>query len=133
VLDLARFDNVHLLGVRPYDQLQGYLRSFDVAIVPHLDDAMTRVMNPLKVFVYCAANVPVVSTAVGNMEEMRALVRVATDHDDFIGAVDEAIRRGRGTAPSAEQTTLLEANSWPRRVDEVLALVEARLQAVGAP
>ena len=132
VLDLARFDNVHLLGVRPYDQLQAYLQSFDVAIVPHLDDAMTRVMNPLKVFVYCAANVPVVSTAVGNMEEMRALVRVASDHDDFIGAVDEAIRRGRSAAPSAEQATLLEANSWPRRVDEVLALVEARLQTVGA-
>ena len=39
----------------------GVVAHFDVALIPHVDNEMTRAMNPLKAFVYCAAGTPVVS------------------------------------------------------------------------
>jgi glycosyltransferase involved in cell wall biosynthesis len=132
VVPLGALDNVHLLGVRPYDQIQAYLQAFDVGIVPHLDDEMTRVMNPLKLFVYSAANLPVVSTAVSNIDEMRSLVRVAGDPDEFVRQVEEALREGRSPSLDAERRALLEQHSWPRRVEQVLELVDAGLVAAGA-
>jgi glycosyltransferase involved in cell wall biosynthesis len=132
VLQLGALENVHLLGVRPYDELQAYLQAFDVGIVPHVDDDMTRIMNPLKVFVYSAANLPVVSTAVSNIDEMRSLVRVAGDPEEFVERVEEALREGRGPSVESEHRTLLEEHSWSRRVEQVLQLVDAGLATAGA-
>ena len=68
---LADLPNVHLLGVRPHAEIGAYVRHFDVAIVPHVDDALTRSMSPLKIGLYCAAGVPVVSTRVANLGAAR--------------------------------------------------------------
>ncbi len=127
ILGLRHLNNVHMLGIRPYRRLQAYLQTFDVGMIPHVNDAMTRVMNPLKVFVYAAANLPVVSTAVENLKEMQALIRVAENHEDFIQKVEEALREHRRPSLSPETSSLLLTHSWPRRVDTVLELIDARL------
>ena len=58
LLDLDKFKNVHFLGVRPYEKAIRYIRHFDVAMVPHLDNELTRHMNPLKLYVYFSLHVP---------------------------------------------------------------------------
>lgn len=132
VLRLDERPNVTFLGVRPYDELLQILDHVDVGLIPHLDDDMTRSMNPLKAFVYCGRRVPVVSTRVANLDEMAGLIDIAEDHDDFMTKVDAAVRRGR-TTPSPDAMRILEENSWPVRVELLLDLIDEHTPTVAAP
>jgi len=120
ILRLDRHPNVHFVGVKPYDQAKAFIAHFDVALIPHLDNEMTRSMNPLKAFVYCAAGVPVVSTPIANMEELGDLIIVAKGVDGFVAAIDEAIEGGR-RGPDLEQ---LAPHSWERRVEQIMELID---------
>ena len=121
---LKKYGNVHFLGVRVYEQALRYIRHFDVAIIPHLDNDLTRSMNPLKMYVYQSLHVPVVSTPIENIEDFGGLVHVGDTPEEFIAKVEGCLQR----APEAEQPRgtleLLRARSWPERVERVLALVE---------
>ena len=121
---LEKYGNVHFLGVRVYEQALRYIRHFDVAIIPHLDNELTRSMNPLKLYVYQSLRVPVVSTPIENIEDFGGLVHVGDTPEEFITKVEGCLQR----APEAEETQgtleLLRARSWPERVERVLALVE---------
>jgi glycosyltransferase involved in cell wall biosynthesis len=130
VLRLAHHPNVSLLGPKPYEEAKRHVRHFDVGIIPHLDNAMTRAMNPLKAFVYASLGVPVVSTPVANLDELAPLITVAAGADDFIARVDAAIQAGRRPL-TPEARALLRANSWEERIDRILDLVVGRLP-VGA-
>ncbi|GIU87287.1 MAG: hypothetical protein KatS3mg009_1802 [Acidimicrobiia bacterium] len=126
VLDLDYRSNVHFVGVKRYDETLAFVEHFDVAIVPHLDNEMTRSMNPLKAFVYCSTGVPVVTTPVANLDELADLVTVADGPDAFVAAVEAALRRGRRPPDRAR----LAPHSWEARVARVLELVDA---AAGVP
>jgi glycosyltransferase involved in cell wall biosynthesis len=125
ILRLDRHPNVHFVGVKPYDEARQFIRHFDVALIPHLDNDMTRAMNPLKAFVYCAEGVPVVSTPIANLEELGDLISIAKGADDFIDAIEDALAEGR----RALDVELLEPHTWQRRVDDVLELLD---EAAGA-
>ena len=125
ILRLDRHANVHFVGVKPYEEAKRFIRHFDVALIPHLDNDMTRSMNPLKAFVYCAEGIPVVSTPIANMDELGDLITVAKGVDGFLDAIEDALATGR-REPDLE---VLAPHSWERRVEQVLALVD---EAAGA-
>ena len=131
VAQLTRHRNVVFVGPRPYEDAKAYIRAFDVGIIPHVDDAMTRSMNPLKAFVYCALHVPVVSTDIDNLGELRSVISVASHPDDFIHKVDLAITAGhRPVTPEAE--ALLRRNSWDARTQVVIGLLDEAIERVVA-
>jgi len=130
VLRTARHPNVKILGPRRHDDAKRYIRAFDVAIVPHLDNVMTQSMNPLKVFVYCSLGVPVVSTELANLDELRDMITTATDPSDFVRAIESAITRGRRPL-TEQQVELLNANSWPVRARRAQALLDEVLDSRG--
>ena len=120
ILRLDRHANVHFLGVKPYEEARRFIRHFDVALIPHLDNDMTRSMNPLKAFVYCAEGVPVVSTPIANMYELGDLITVAKGADGFLDAIEDALATGwRGP-----DFGVLEPHTWVRRVEQVLGLID---------
>ncbi len=128
VLSLVEHPNVHFLGVKRYPDVVRYIRSFDVAILPHLDNDMTRGMNPLKAFVFAGCGVGVVATDVANLAELDHAIRVARSHDEFMAAVAEEIeRRRRGEARPAPQS-LLERHTWSERVRQVESLIDHALE-----
>ena len=59
----ADLPNVHWLGARDHGSLPGYLRLFDVGLIPFKHVPLTHNANPIKLYEYLAAGVPVVSTA----------------------------------------------------------------------
>lgn len=126
VIALDRHPNVHFLGVKPYEEAQRYVRHFDVGIVPHLDNELTRSMHPLKVFVYCSAGVPVVSTDIANLPELAELVDVAGTPGEFVAKVESALRAGK-RALSERDRNVLERESWPVRIDTILPMIHAWL------
>lgn len=124
ILSLAEHPNVHLLGVVKYDQLPAYIRRFDVAIIPHRDNALTRSMNPLKLFVYCAAGVPVVTTEIRNIEELRDLVRVASKGPDFVQEIENLLLPNAVTSIGGQHLAILRRNDWRERADDVCSLID---------
>lgn len=115
--------------MKKYDEARQYIKGFDVAMVPHLDNEMTRSMNPLKVFVYFSLNVPVVSTEIENLGEMRDMVHVAWDPEDFVRKTELALQEERNGSLSAEHMELLRRNSWEDRVETIMQIIEEELFA----
>ena len=88
---LKKFANVHLLGVRIYEDAIRYIRFFDVAVIPHLDNEMTRNMNPLKLYVYLALQVPVVATQIENIDDFGDCVRVGGTPEEFMNEIRRCV------------------------------------------
>lgn len=119
ILALDHFPNVHFMGVVPYDEARLWMRHFDVALMPHLNTPLTRTMNPLKLFVYLAQRIPVVSTTTPNTDEMGDLIHVATSKEQFVALVDKILRRELAQDWSALQDKMNQ-HSWDSRVNSAL-------------
>ncbi|WP_176063950.1 glycosyltransferase [Anaeromyxobacter diazotrophicus] len=111
--------NVHLLGHRPYADLPGYCRGFDVALTPFRLNALARAANPLKAREYVAAGLPNVCT---DLPELRAApgCTVARSRGEFLAAVGRALAEG---GPRRERSELVRGESWEVRVEEIRAHV----------
>ena len=121
---LEIYGNVHFLGVRVYEQALHYIRHFDVAIIPHLDNELTRSMNPLKLYVYFSLLVPVVTTEIKNIGDFSEFVRVARSPQEFVRTIDECLRNDPLENELPRLRKVLKENSWPERVKYVLELIE---------
>jgi glycosyltransferase involved in cell wall biosynthesis len=131
----VRQPNVHLLGVRSYDALPGYVQHFDVGIIPYVLSPWTVAVDPLKLLEYLAAGLPVVCTAIPEAAKYADTIAVANDADGFVAAVREALAADRAAARARGQA-LARRHTWERRADALLDLigdaVEQREAAAGA-
>lgn len=125
--DLAALPNVVMPGVVPYRHVGAWVREFDVAIIPHLDTDLTRAMNPLKLYVYAAHCVPVVSTEIQNVCRDAPCASFTASHEEFVAAVGTWLARPRPDRALFEG--FLRENSWEARlrphVDDVLGTAAA--------
>ena len=121
---IAARPNVHAIGVLPYETALRYIASFDVAMIPHAHSAMSENMNPLKLYVYRGLGVPVVSSAVANLNDLAGDIRIADSAETFVARLEEAIaeRQARGrTYPAPELT---QAYSWESRAAKIMGHIE---------
>ena len=121
-LEVLRLPNVHILGVRPYEDLPAYVQHFDVGIVPYLLSAWTVAVDPLKVLEYLAAGLPVVTTAIPEAAKYAGTIAVAADDDAFVDAVGAALAEERRTSRSNGRA-LARDNTWERRADTLVELI----------
>ena len=136
MLALAKHPNIHFLGVRRYPGVLRYIRHFDVAIVPHLDNELTRNMNPLKLYVYSALQVPIVATPIANTDAIGRFIEVGRTNDEFVERIEHCLSQGDNGIRTAQLGELLRGNSWDNRVEEIVVLVDQALEAkqrVGPP
>ena len=126
ILALDEYPNVHFFGIVTYPEVKAWIKDFDVALLPHLDTAQTRSMHPLKMLVYAAVGVPMVSTRIENLGEFEPFISLAESHGAFIDAVDAAVA-GTAKGASGELADVVARNSWSRRVDQIMARIDAAL------
>lgn len=119
---LKAIPNVHFLGRKPYSDLPGYCKAFDVALMPFKVNELTLNANPLKVREYLAAGVPVVSTDIPEVRKV-GLCKIAKDSADVVNKVNECL--AEGTGPSRERAQKIFHESWDARVDEIREAVAA--------
>ena len=112
---LKRFPNVHFLGHKPYQILPAYCRGFDAAIIPFPINQATLNANPLKAREYLAAGLPVISTAIPEVE-MLGGCRIGRNHEEFSQHLEAALAE-RG--PSAERSNAVRDQSWAARLSEI--------------
>jgi len=123
ISDIISLPNVHYLGFRPYHEIPKFGCSFDVGIMPWLQNEWIEYCNPIKLKEYLALGIPIVTTPIPQADEYPGLLSVATTPQGFI----EAIRTSLAT--NDEHSKLLrqkavEKDSWSYKATEVLELVE---------
>lgn len=116
VSPLRALRNVHLFGRRPYEDLPGYCRAFDVGLLNFKWSELTLNANPLKVREYLAAGLPVVATALPEVERI-GLCKLARTPEEFVRQVEACLAEGGG--PSRERAQRIVHESWDAKVDEI--------------
>jgi glycosyltransferase involved in cell wall biosynthesis len=121
--------NVRLFGARPYQEAPAFVAACDVCMVPHLRNALTATMDPLKLYEYAAAGKPVVSTVASPNPALAEAVQIVAGPEAFAAAIsaaaenDDEERRARRRRAVAGET-------WAARADRVL---DALVGLLGAP
>jgi len=114
--------NIHLLGNKPREQLGNYLAALDVCMLPYLVNAFTGNIYPLKLNEYLASGKPFVSTAIPACSEYPQLIRIASSHEAFLAALDQALTEDDATL-QAERISVAAQNDWDKRVQQKSAIV----------
>ncbi len=133
--DLARrrlpeLPNLHVIGARPWAELPGYLQHAAVGLIPfdvrnHRD--LVRGVNPLKLYEYAAAGLPVVSMAWPELRKLDAPIELAEDSDGFIDAIDRMVTK----PPSAAALMAFAAqHDWSAVLDRLLSAVGPGAEAL---
>lgn len=125
VSQLQKLPNVHLLGRKSYAELPAYSKGFDVALMPFRINELTLNANPLKVREYLAAGLPVVSTAIPEVEVL-GQCRIAADADGFEQEIRSALA---DPGPSAERSERIRHESWEAKLFEIEQHLGAALGA----
>jgi len=112
---LRALPNVHLLGRKPYGTLPAYAKGFDVALIPFPKNEATLHSNPLKAREYLAAGLPVVSTAVPEVEVL-GQCRIGRNHDEFLAQIEAALA---DLGPRNQRSDTVRSESWGARLAEV--------------
>jgi glycosyltransferase involved in cell wall biosynthesis len=112
---LERLPNVHLPGRKPYSELPAFCKGFDVALMPFRINELTLNANPLKVREYLAAGLPVVSTAIPEVEVL-GWCRIGRDPESFLSEIEQALL---DPGPGARRSEAVRGESWEARLDEI--------------
>jgi teichuronic acid biosynthesis glycosyltransferase TuaH len=119
---------VVLLGPRPSAAVPAYLRHADVLVTPHLVDAFTDSLDPIKLYEYLAAGRPVVSTAVAGFRDQPAnrAISIAAG-DSFVTTVLVAVAARAADSFSDRVPDWVGRGQEMRRVLDRLAEREERI------
>ncbi len=114
---LRLLPNVYLRPPASRPEVVGLVTAADVCLLPHLDNALTRAMSPLKLYEYLAGGAPVAAL---DLQPIRHVSPRVVIREDLGEAIGEALALGR--APESERWAFAEANSWRRRQEPILQL-----------
>jgi UDP-galactopyranose mutase len=113
--DVPRLPNLHYLGQKQYRDLPGYVKGFDICMMPFALNDATKFISPTKTLEYMAAHKPIVSTPVADVVgSYSGAVRIAATAEEFgreIAAALGETQEARVARIEQERRTLAR-NSW---------------------
>ena len=119
VADLVGVPGVDLLGNRPHGEVAALLAAADVALLLHRETPLTRSMDPLKLYEYLAAGLPVVASDLPELRGRGERVRLVPPGADPSEAVRAAAAEPR--LPELLRLAAVREMSWDDRFRRLLA------------
>src|SRR5512140_3938517 len=120
---LRAIRNVRFLGFRPYDTIPNYLMHCRVGLIPFQNTMLTAAVNPVKLYEYCAAGIPVVATAFSaDLDQFREMITVAHSASSFLDGVRVALQRGADPEARARRHAFARDNDWNAKFATILSL-----------
>ena len=113
--DLPHAPNLHYLGPKSYAELPAYVAGWDAAALFFALNDSTRFISPTKTPEYLAAGRRTVSSPIRDVERVwgrDGLVRIASDVDEWITAIQEALADEGRDAWLARVDARLATTSW---------------------
>jgi polysaccharide pyruvyl transferase CsaB len=120
---VLEIENVHWLGMKPYEELFRYVWRFDVGTIPFRVNEITLATSPVKLFEYMACGKPVVSTRLPECER-QAHVLLAATAAEFAGQLDAALALRRDPDYLAAIDAVAREHTWDARVERISRALE---------
>jgi teichuronic acid biosynthesis glycosyltransferase TuaH len=127
-----RLPNLAVLNAMAYEDLARHAVWFDVCLVPFLINEITLATSPLKIFEYMGLGKPTVSTDLPECRKYKSVL-IGTAPEHFFSEVDRALELSTQPDFVALARTESEGNSWVRKVDDLLDLVNSTALAPAKP
>ena len=112
--------NIYFLGPQPYAKIPAYLRWADVGIIPFKVNGQYKKLidgiNPIKLYEYLAAGLPVISSAWDEMERIQSpalLYRTPHEFINLLKTFDRSEKYKQGLSKYAESL------GWENRIKEL--------------
>jgi teichuronic acid biosynthesis glycosyltransferase TuaH len=123
-----KFTNLHVPGARAHTDIPAYLAAAAVGIIPFIRNRLTEAVNPVKLYEYAAAGIPVVSTAFSDdLEKLRHIAFIAHTPDEFVGQLRTALTRGAGIPDAARLREFARANDWQSRAGVIAGMIASAM------
>lgn len=117
-------NNVHALGVRPYSEVPAYLKHADLGLIPFHQrrcSSLVKHINPLKLYEYFAAGIPVVSTRWSEIECLSSPAKLCGTKEEFVAAARQLL-----TEPVRKELfyEYARCSAWSRRLDPLFSWLD---------
>ena len=118
ILRLSKLPNIVFVGEVPHSELHKYMSMFRVALIPFLRNDLTMGTNPIKLYEYFSYGLPVVGTALPEMEEYRNLTYLYDQSNQFTGELEKAVAE-KDSFLRQSRIGIAHRESWNARVDQL--------------
>jgi len=112
---LPRRANIHWLGMKDYSDLPHYFAGWDVGILPFALNEATRFISPTKTPEYLSAGLPVVSTAIRDVQRPYGdlgLAKIGHNPDEFIAQTEQVLSVDMSFKWRERADAFLSSISW---------------------
>lgn len=127
---LPQAPNLHYLGMKSYQELPGYISSWEVALLPFAMNESTRFISPTKTPEYLAAGKPVVSTPVRDVVKPygeSGMVHIASTAEEFVAAVEQALEQRHDAQWRTKVDQYLSQLSWNQTWERMVQRMRERM------
>ncbi len=122
--------NVHVLGLKPYASVPAYLHHADVCIIPFQKNELTKYVNPVKLYEYCAAGKPCVVTDFSeDVLAARDLIVVATSREEFLRGIRESLEQSKDSARQSARRSFARQHDWSRKTSAIIEILRPHIVA----
>lgn len=124
--DLPQASNIHYLGMKCYKELPGYLKAFDIAMMPFALNDATKYISPTKTLEYMAAKKPIVSTKIQDVvRDYTRCVSLIETADEFAEAINFLCERTDRQSLEIEYYKILKKTSWNTTVSKMKSIIKS--------
>jgi uncharacterized SAM-binding protein YcdF (DUF218 family) len=124
---LRNVKNILILGKKDFQELPGYIKEFDVGIIPYELNSYTKSVFPTKLNEYHAMGKPVVSTLMPEIVkyniENDGLVFTGSSYAEFTEKIAYSMANNDEKL-TARRIESAKRNSWTSRIEEMSRLME---------
>jgi UDP-galactopyranose mutase len=124
---LPQAPNLHYIGQRSYEALPAYLAGWDVCLLPFARNAATRFISPTKTLEYMAAERPIVSTPITDVQEPYGdMIYVGDRPEAFVEACERALASSQEERvwQAEKMRAVLKNTSWDATAAAMQRLIE---------
>jgi glycosyltransferase involved in cell wall biosynthesis len=124
---LPKSSNLHYLGNKSYQELPGYLKACNIAMMPFALNKATEFISPTKTLEYLAALKPVISTPVSDVvSDYMDVVAIVKNAAEFEKAVNYYLNENKtyGRDREITQSQVVLHHSWDAMVSQMQDIIE---------
>lgn len=130
VQSLIKLENVRFLGAKPYTSIPAYLQHVDVGMIPFQKNELTKYVNPVKLYEYCAAGRPCVATDFSeDVLAARDHVVVASSREEFLRGLREALARSKDHNQRVALQSFARQHDWETKTSAIIDLIRSQIAA----
>ena len=121
---LCSLENFFYLGFKPPEALPGWMKKFDVGLMPYRLKGHMQWGCPLKLYEYMASGIPSVSADIGAVQAKEGVVYVARNKEEWLELIEISIDESRDPELINRRRMIASNNSWDHRVNDFLKIIK---------